>query len=131
MGLGGQRHTPAALPPRKARYPLYRRLGGTQGRFGQERKISPPPGFDSQTVQPVARRYTDYAIPSHTHTHRIQHQIAPRIVHSSTWRSITPSLYITVNVHSFSSSSISKISFSLPEKLHLALFLNTTQQEGM
>jgi hypothetical protein len=25
-------------------------------------KISPPPGFDPQTVQPVASRYTDYAI---------------------------------------------------------------------
>ena len=30
------------------------------------RKISPPPGFDSQTVQPVASRYTDRAIqPTH------------------------------------------------------------------
>ena len=25
------------------------------------RKISPPPGFDPRTVQPVASRYTDYA----------------------------------------------------------------------
>jgi len=24
-------------------------------------KISPPPGFDPRTVQPVASRYTDYA----------------------------------------------------------------------
>ena len=28
--------------PRKTRYPLYRRLGGPQGRSGQVRKISPP-----------------------------------------------------------------------------------------
>jgi hypothetical protein len=28
------------------------------------RKISPPPGFDPRTVQPVASRYTDYAIPA-------------------------------------------------------------------
>jgi hypothetical protein len=27
-------------------------------------KISPPPGFDPWTVQPVASRYTDYAIPA-------------------------------------------------------------------
>ena len=27
-GVGGQRHAPAALPPGKARYPLYTRLGG-------------------------------------------------------------------------------------------------------
>jgi hypothetical protein len=59
----GQRHAPATLyPPGKTRYPLYRRLGGPQGRFGQARKISPsPPGFDPRTVQPVASRYTDYA----------------------------------------------------------------------
>jgi hypothetical protein len=31
-GLGDQRHAPAALPPGKTRYPLYRRLGGVQSR---------------------------------------------------------------------------------------------------
>jgi hypothetical protein len=30
--VGGQHHAPAALPPVKTRYPLYRRLGGPQGR---------------------------------------------------------------------------------------------------
>jgi hypothetical protein len=53
------------LPPGKTRYPLYRRLGGPQGRSGQVRKISPPPGFDLRTVQPVANRCTDWAIPAH------------------------------------------------------------------
>jgi hypothetical protein len=47
------------LPSGKTRYPLYRRLGGPQGRSGQVRKISTPPGFDPRTVQPVASRYTD------------------------------------------------------------------------
>jgi hypothetical protein len=28
MGVGGQLHASAALPPVKTRYPLYRRLGG-------------------------------------------------------------------------------------------------------
>jgi hypothetical protein len=28
--MGGKRHAPAALPPGKARYPLYRRLGGSK-----------------------------------------------------------------------------------------------------
>ena len=50
-----------SLLPGKTRYPLYRRLGGPQGQYGQVRKISPPPGFDPRTVQPVASRYTDYA----------------------------------------------------------------------
>ena len=57
MGLGGQSHAPAALPPGKTRYPLYRRLGGPQGKSGWVRKISHPPGFDPRTVQPVASRY--------------------------------------------------------------------------
>jgi len=48
------------LPPGKTLYPLYRKLGGPQGRSGQVQKISPPPGIDSRTVQLVAGRYTDY-----------------------------------------------------------------------
>jgi len=64
-GVDGQRHTPAASPLGKTRYTLYRRLGGPQGRSGQGRKISPPTGFDPRIVQPIASRYTDWAIPAH------------------------------------------------------------------
>jgi len=46
-------------PEKVTRYPLYRRLGGPQGRGGRVRKISPPLGFDPRTVQPVASRYSD------------------------------------------------------------------------
>jgi hypothetical protein len=54
--------TPRPIYPRKDTwYPLYRRLGGPQGRSGQVQKISPPPGLDPLTVQPVASRYTDCA----------------------------------------------------------------------
>jgi len=73
MAVGGQRHAPAALPPGKTRYPLYRRLGRPQGRSGQVRKISPQPEFDPRTAQPVASRYTDSAIP--THLNRINTKI--------------------------------------------------------
>ena len=59
MEVGGQRHAPAALPPGKTRYPLYRRLGGPQSRSERVGKISPLPGFDPRTVQTVASRYTD------------------------------------------------------------------------
>ena len=69
MGVGGQRHVPAALPLGKTRYLLYRRLGGPQDRSGGVRKISPtpppPPEFDPWTVKPVAIRYTDWPIPAH------------------------------------------------------------------
>ena len=34
-------------------------------RSGRVRKISPPRGFDTRTVQSVASRYTDWAIPDH------------------------------------------------------------------
>jgi hypothetical protein len=61
--VGGQRHAPAALPPGKTRYLLYRRLGGPQCRSGRVWKISPSLVFDTRTVQPVARCYTDWAIP--------------------------------------------------------------------
>ena len=56
-GVGGQRHAPAALPSGKTWYPLYRRLGGPQGRSGRVRKISPLLRFDPRTVQSVASRY--------------------------------------------------------------------------
>jgi hypothetical protein len=66
MRVGGQRHALVALPSGKdKRYPLYRRVGGPQGRSGRVRKIPPPPpGFDPWTVQPVASIYADYAIPA-------------------------------------------------------------------
>ena len=51
--------TPQPLYHQETRYPLYRRLGGPQSRFGLVRIISHPPGFDPRTVQPVASRYTD------------------------------------------------------------------------
>jgi hypothetical protein len=38
-GLSAAR--PGRFTPGKIRYPLYRRLGGLQGRYGRVRKISP------------------------------------------------------------------------------------------
>ena len=67
-GAGGQRRVLPALPPGKTRYLLYRRLCWPQGRSGRVRNISPPPGFHPRTVQPVASRYTDCAIPAHQKT---------------------------------------------------------------
>ena len=60
-GEGSASRPGPSLPPGKTRYPLYRRLGGPQGRSGQVRKIWAPPAFDPRAVQPVASRYTDYA----------------------------------------------------------------------
>jgi hypothetical protein len=65
MGVGGQRHAPVALSPGMILYSLYRRLGGPHDRSGRVLKISSQPVFDPRTVQPVASRYTDWAIPAH------------------------------------------------------------------
>ena len=47
-GVRGSASRPGrSLPPGKTRYPLYRRLGGPQGRSGQVRKISPLTGIRS------------------------------------------------------------------------------------
>jgi hypothetical protein len=69
-GVSGQLHAPVALPPEKSpRYPFYRRLGGPQSRSGRygEVTISYPTGTRTPAppvVQPVASRYTDWAIPA-------------------------------------------------------------------
>jgi hypothetical protein len=52
MGMGCQRHAPATLTPGMTRYPLYRRLGGPQGRSEPVRKISFQPGFDPWLSSP-------------------------------------------------------------------------------
>jgi len=54
-GVSGQQHAPAALYPRgKTRYPLYRRLGGPQGRSGRGENLVST-GIRSRAVQPVAQ----------------------------------------------------------------------------
>jgi hypothetical protein len=71
--LGARRGWVLSTTPRPlyTRYPLYRRLGGPQGRSGRARKISPQPGLDPRTVQPVAIPYYDSTIPvPHLSLHR-------------------------------------------------------------
>ena len=60
-GEGSASRPGRSLLPGKTRYPFYRRLGGLQERFGEVRKILPPPGFDTRTLQHVASHFTDYA----------------------------------------------------------------------
>ena len=58
----------AHMPP--SHPPLYRRLDTPHGQSEQVQKISPPPGFDPRTAQPIAGHYTDYATcPTHPPTY--------------------------------------------------------------
>ena len=61
MGVGGQCHALAALPLEKTWDPPYRRLGRSQDQSEWVQEISPPPGFDPWTSQPVMSRYTNHA----------------------------------------------------------------------
>ena len=56
MGVGDQRHAPAALPPWK--------IPGTHYRGGwvDPRECLTTPGFDPCTIRPVAIGYTNWAI---------------------------------------------------------------------
>ena len=53
-------HPGRTLPPRKTRYPFYRRLGGPQGRSGRAEYLVLT-GIRSQTVQPIVSHFTNWA----------------------------------------------------------------------
>jgi len=63
MGVGGQRHAPAALPPgkRPGTYSVGCLVGPRAGVDGcaKSRPPTPPTGYDPGTVHPVASRFTD------------------------------------------------------------------------
>jgi hypothetical protein len=65
MWVGGQLHAPAALPSGN-RHGTHCIGGWVCPRAGLDgcEKSRPLPEFDPRTIQPVASRYTDYAIPA-------------------------------------------------------------------
>jgi hypothetical protein len=67
MGVSGQHHAPAALYPRgkDPRYPLYRRLGGSQSRCGHRGYRKNPlslPGIEPRSPGHPARSHTLYCL---------------------------------------------------------------------
>jgi hypothetical protein len=62
-GVGGQRHVPASFTPGKDPVRIVQEAGWAPGPVWIGSETLPPPGFDPQT-QPLASRYTDYAIPA-------------------------------------------------------------------
>ena len=77
--VGGQRHAPAVLYPREI--PGTHCAGGWVGsRAGLDgRKISPPPGFDPRTVQPVVAVPTE--LPGSLYAHG-EHLICVRMLYT-------------------------------------------------
>jgi len=64
MGVGCQRHAPAALPPGKTSARCVGSWVGSRAVWtGAENLAST--GIRSLTVQPLAGRYTDWTIPAH------------------------------------------------------------------
>jgi len=63
-----------SLPPGKTRYPLYRRLGGPQGRSAQVRKISPHrDSIPDRPARSGSLYRLSYRVHTHTHTHTHTH----------------------------------------------------------
>jgi hypothetical protein len=60
MVVDGQRYAPAALPP--GNRPVIHCIGGWVGPRACMENLASPPGFVPRTLQPVASRYTDWAI---------------------------------------------------------------------
>jgi hypothetical protein len=52
------------LPPGKDPVPIVQEVGWAPDSVWIGAENLTPPGFDPQTFQPVASRYTDYAIPA-------------------------------------------------------------------
>ena len=61
MGVGGKRQAPAALPPGKTRYPLYRSLGGPAWTVVENLT---PTGIRSPDHPARSESYTDGANPA-------------------------------------------------------------------
>jgi hypothetical protein len=60
----GQHHAPAAFTPGKDLVPIVQEAGWAPEPVWIGAENLAPPGFDPRTFQPVASRYTDYAIPA-------------------------------------------------------------------
>jgi hypothetical protein len=60
--LGGHHHSPAALTPGEDPVPIVQEAGWAPGPIWAGAENLALPGFDPRTVQPLASRYTDYAM---------------------------------------------------------------------
>jgi hypothetical protein len=64
-------HAPAAFTSGKDPVPIVQEAGWAPGPVWISAENLAPPGFDPRTFQPVASRYTDYAIPARVNTQKL------------------------------------------------------------
>jgi hypothetical protein len=64
-GVGWSTPSPGRITPGNGPVPTVQESGWAPGTVWTGAEKPPPHGFDPQTVQPVAIRYTDYAIQAH------------------------------------------------------------------
>ena len=76
MGMGGQHQTLAAILPGLTQYPFYWGLDGPQGQSGWVQNVSPPSGYTSWTMHPIASCYTHYVILAHVTQNYIKKALA-------------------------------------------------------
>jgi hypothetical protein len=95
--VDGQRHAPAALPPGKTQYPLYRRLGGPQSRSGRVRKISPPTGIRSPNATAHSQSLYRLSYPrTLLYSNKVKNEWSLTSSLSMTWKETTITLRISV-----------------------------------
>jgi len=82
--LGGQHHSLAALLLGKTWYPLYSRLGGSQGWSGRDGK-SRSHRVSIPRLQPVVSCYTDYVMPAILLVNTAKFQVSSSPVTSLEW----------------------------------------------
>jgi hypothetical protein len=74
MGVGGQLHAPAAFAPGKYKLLIVQEAGWAPGPvWAGCGKSRPTPGFDPRNFQPVASRYTDWAIAASRWKYKLKH----------------------------------------------------------
>ena len=64
-GGGWSTPRPGRFTPEKGSVPVVQKAGWASGPVWTDVENHAPPGLDTRTVEPVASRYTDYAIPSY------------------------------------------------------------------
>lgn len=83
MGLSGQLHSPAALPPEKRAIFSAQAAGWSPGSVWSRAENLAVNGIRSRTIQPVANRYTDYSDLAHLSPHMLTNRKdvnVPRLV---------------------------------------------------